>query len=195
MPQYDPNRSRGRQADDEGDAPVDGLLGPAPDLPPAQTGPGTVPAKKAVKKAVAKKALAKKAVAKKAVAKKAVPKKAGPTSAAADQTVAGLTAAPALGDAQNVPIAYVEPDPVAVESGSVGSAPSPLADPIVAVPVEPQPVPEPTPVTPAERMPPATIPPEIVPAAGPRPGRTMVLVAVLAALLALIVFWLRRRRS
>ena len=33
MPQYDPQRSRSRQrkADDEGPAPVDALLGPAPD--------------------------------------------------------------------------------------------------------------------------------------------------------------------
>ncbi len=81
MAQYDPQRSRSRprNEDDEGPAPVDALLGDAPDV---AVGP-TVAKKSVAKKSVAKKVPAKKSVAKKSVAKKAQAKKAAaPTPSA-----------------------------------------------------------------------------------------------------------------
>jgi cobalamin biosynthesis Mg chelatase CobN len=78
MAQYDPQRSRSRprKADDEGPAPVDALLGDAPDLVTGSPVTRKAPApKSSAKKSVTKKAPAQKSAAKQASAKKPVPVK------------------------------------------------------------------------------------------------------------------------
>ncbi len=208
MPEYDPQRSRGRsEVDPDQPAPVDGLLGPAPDGDPAPAGSGA-PAgggSPVVKKAVAKKAVAKKAVVKKAVAKKAVAKEAVATSA--ETTAPPLTTTPA--DVL-MPAPAPEPTDQQLTANEAGSpppaAPKPelvepalsVVDELNAVAADPTSVQAPVAAAAAPTGGPVR---ESVASSVPAPaaiatsgsGRVIAIVAVLGAIVTLLVLWLRRR--
>ena len=148
MAQYDPQRSRSRprNEDDEGPAPVDALLGDAPDV-----AVGSPVVKKApVQKSVAEKSVAKKVPAKKSVAQKSLAKKA-PAKKPAGQKPLVEHAAPVAA----TPVDEVEAiEAIEDETPVVSTGQPSAADP---GPDRPEPRPTPPPARSSRRVPVAAI--------------------------------------
>lgn len=174
MAQYDPQRSRSRprNEDDEGPAPVDALLGDAPEVPVGSPVVKKAPVQKSVvKKSVVKKSVAKEVSAKKSAAQQSVAKKA-PAKKPATQKSLVEHAAPVTA----TPVAEVAA--IGDETPVVSAAQPSVADPGPGWP-EPRSTPTPTPTMPA------------------RSSRRVPVVAIVAAVLALtgLVWWRRRARG